>query len=74
MKKILVIIIFLLIAGSTSAESNLSQRLSGRIILQVEAHGEAWYINPTDKARYYLGRPADAFAIMKKLALGVKHE
>lgn len=51
----------------------LSKRLSGRILLQVEAKGEGWYINPTDSSRYYLGRPADAFAIMRQLALGVSN-
>ncbi|EKD78323.1 MAG: hypothetical protein ACD_41C00368G0007 [uncultured bacterium] len=43
----------------------------GRIVLQVEEHGEAWYINPADHHRYYLGRPDDAFAIMKELGLGI---
>lgn len=52
----------------------LARRLSGRIILQVERNGEAWYINPVDLRKYYLGRPADAFAIMRELSLGVtKH-
>ncbi len=46
---------------------------SGKIFLQVEAHGEAWYINPTDKKAYYLGRPADAFALMQKLGLGISN-
>lgn len=52
----------------------LAKRLSGRILLQVESVGQAWYINPTDYKRYYLGRPADAFAVMRKLSLGVRHD
>jgi len=47
---------------------------SGYILLQVEKNGEAWYVYPTDNNRYYLGRPNDAFAIMKKLGLGAKHD
>ena len=43
----------------------------GKIFLQVEGHGEAWYVNPTDEKRYYLGRPADAFQIMRDLSIGV---
>jgi hypothetical protein len=45
--------------------------LSGRILLQVQSHGEAWYVNPADQKRYYLGRPADAFELMKKLGIGI---
>ncbi len=45
----------------------------GKIFLQVEAHGEAWYINPVDAKRYFLGRPADAFAVMRMLGLGISN-
>ncbi|MCF7860498.1 transglutaminase-like domain-containing protein [Patescibacteria group bacterium] len=45
--------------------------LSGRILLQVETNGEAWYVNPLNQQRYYLGRPDDAFAIMRSLGLGI---
>ncbi len=50
---------------------NLADHLKGRILLQVEARGEAWYVNPVDGLRYYLGRPADALNIMRQLGLGV---
>jgi len=49
-------------------------RLAGRIILRVEAHGEAYYINPVDLRMYYLGRPADAFRIMTDLGLGITND
>lgn len=52
----------------------LSKRLSGRIILQAEKNGEAWYINPLDLKKYYLGRPEDAFKIMRELSLGINRE
>jgi len=50
---------------------NLQQRLSGYILLQVELNGEAWYVNPSNLMRYYLGRPTDAFDIMRNLGLGI---
>ena len=53
----------------TQAASNYS----GYIFLQVESHGEAWYINPTDQKRYYLGTPADSFAIMREFGLGISN-
>jgi ribosomal protein L30/L7E len=48
-------------------------RLSGMILLDVEDSGKAYYIYPQDQKKYYLGRPADAFEIMKKLGLGVSN-
>jgi len=52
----------------------LTRRLSGRILLQVEDRGQAWYVNPTDGLKYFLGRPEDAFALMRKLALGIDNK
>jgi len=51
----------------------LRQRLSGRILLQIESHGEAWYINPADAKRYYLGDQATAYNVMRFLSLGIKN-
>ena len=53
-----------------SAQLDMAHRLSGRIVLQTEEEGEAWYINPVDYKRYYLGRPRDAWNIMRALGLG----
>ncbi len=52
----------------------LAKKLSGKIVIQVEKNGEAWYVNPDDLKKYYLGRPADAFEIMRKLSLGITRE
>lgn len=49
----------------------LRRRLSGRILLQVESHGEAWYVNPADLKKYRLQSPEDARFIMEKLGLGI---
>jgi len=45
----------------------------GKIFLQVESLGEAWYVSPVDGKRYFLARPADAFAIMRKLGVGISN-
>ena len=52
----------------------LSQKMSGKILLQVEESGEGWYVDPDTQKRAYLGRPADAFRIMRELGLGIAHE
>lgn len=46
-------------------------RLAGKILLDVEQNGEAYYVNPNDYKGYYLNRPADAFNIMRELGLGI---
>lgn len=50
------------------------RRLAGYIFLQVEKNGEAYYFHPLEYRRYYLGRPADAFQVMRKLSLGATHD
>jgi plastocyanin len=57
--------------GGMDVDLALARRLSGRILLQVESRGEAWYVYPVDLKRYFLGRPEDAFSLMKKLGLGI---
>lgn len=69
---IIAIIIFSAI-NFVFAADNIAQKLSGKILLQVEEKGEAWYINPADLKKYYLGRPQNAFDLMRKFGLGIKH-
>lgn len=76
MRNFFIIFILFLSFGSVSfaqAES-LSTRLSGRIVLQVESKGEAWYIDPVTDTRIFLGRPADAFRLMRERGLGISNE
>ncbi|MFC1612729.1 hypothetical protein ACFL23_00140 [Patescibacteria group bacterium] len=65
--------ILLLIPFNFSNAQNISSRLKGKILLQVEDKGQGWYIDPDTQERAYLGRPADAFKIMQELGLGIKH-
>ncbi|MCK5211311.1 CAP domain-containing protein [Candidatus Parcubacteria bacterium] len=51
-----------------------SAKHKGRIFLQVEQRGEAWYVNPEDNKRYFLGQPADAFDVMRQLGLGISNQ
>jgi uncharacterized protein (TIGR02145 family) len=52
-------------------DQNFSKAQAGKILLQVEKNGEAWYVNPLNNKRYFLGRPADAFLVMRTLGLGI---
>lgn len=76
MKKILIILVLsiFLLPASPSLASDTSSKLKGRILLQVESKGEAWYISPDNSNRYALGRPADAFKVMRELGLGISNK
>lgn len=76
-KKIILSVIILTAAifckNFVLAADNLAEKLSGRILLQTEQNGEAWYLSPLDLKKYYLKRPDNAFAIMQKLGIGIKN-
>lgn len=58
-------------AGILVRDSSLVNRLLGRIVLQVESRGEAWYIDPSDGKRYYLRDGEAAYQIMRFRSLGI---
>ncbi len=59
--------------GKLNFNNSFSNNQKGKIFLQVENNGEAWYVNPEDGKRYFLGRPADAFQVMRNLGLGISN-
>lgn len=60
--------------GKLVYSSSLTSRLKGRIVIQVESRGEAWYINPVDGKRYYLANGEAAYQIMRYLSLGISNK
>jgi hypothetical protein len=48
--------------------------LRGRILLQVEAKGEAWYVNPGDGERYYLADGDAAYNQLSQLGVGITNK
>ena len=55
-------------------DKKLIDRLKGKILLQTELKGEAWYINPADGKRYYMADGASAYSIMRKLGVGINNQ
>lgn len=49
----------------------VSQGLNGKILLQVQQHGEAWYVRPESGLRYYMKDGATAYDMMRKFGLGI---
>jgi hypothetical protein len=54
--------------GMIKFDPALADRLAGRIIMQVESRGEAWYVNPADQKRYFLGDKENIITILSVLA------
>lgn len=79
MKKIFKISLILLFTitmcniTTSNAATQTAQELSGKILLQVEKNGEAWYVSPENSRRYYLGRPGDAFNVMRDMGVGIEN-
>lgn len=77
-KEFTIILILIFILGlmptNFSSAQDLSDKLSGKILLQVEDAGQAWYVDPETKERAFLGRPTDAFKIMRELGLGISED
>lgn len=68
-----VLSIFLLAAPGSVKAFSLKEipKLSGRILLQVQAHGEAWYIRPHNLLRYYMKDGAAAYDMMRIFGQGI---
>ncbi len=58
----------------SSIDKKLSEKLKGRILLQVENNGEAWYVNPQDNKKYYMADGQEAYQIMRNLGVGITNK
>ncbi|MFH1047260.1 MAG: hypothetical protein V1738_03060 [Patescibacteria group bacterium] len=73
MKKIFVVLgllVMSLLPRALTAEE-IPAQLIGRIVMDVSAGGEAWYINPRSQMRVFLGRPEEALERLKARAFFV---
>jgi hypothetical protein len=71
--KILFIFGLLLLPLNLCYAASPAQKLKGRILLQVESVGQAWYVNPSDCERYYLADGWGAYKIMSDLGVGISN-
>ncbi|MEI6378409.1 MAG: hypothetical protein WCO55_02020 [Candidatus Falkowbacteria bacterium] len=56
-----------------AAPKSFSEKNAGKIFLQVESKGEAWYINPKDLKRYYLKDGEAAYQALRQLSVGISN-
>jgi len=75
MKKIILLLILLsalfFVPSGSLAEDSMASRLKGRLLLQVEQHGEIWYVNPIDLKKYQVTFD-NALSLFQRFALGIK--
>lgn len=73
MKKQLILLlgILLILPSFVSASPSIAERLKGRILLQVESRGEAYYVNPATAERYYMENGDAAYNVMRNLGVGI---
>lgn len=53
---------------------SLVNKLKGKILLQVQSHGEAWYINPKTGYKYYMKDGNVAYSLMRFHSLGITNK
>lgn len=53
---------------------SLVNKLRGKILLQVQEHGEAWYIHPKTGYRYYMKDGGAAYSLMRFYSLGITNK
>lgn len=48
--------------------------LGGKILLQVQSHGEAWYVNPKNGKRFYMANGEKAYGAMRSFGIGITNK
>ncbi|HNU90149.1 MAG TPA: NosD domain-containing protein [bacterium] len=59
---------------SVITAKTIDPKLKGRILIDTEDSGKAYYVHPRTSQLYYLGRPADALAVMRQVGLGISNK
>ncbi|OGH81006.1 MAG: hypothetical protein A3I29_02020 [Candidatus Magasanikbacteria bacterium RIFCSPLOWO2_02_FULL_44_11] len=57
--------------GETKTFPTTLNHVKGKILLQVEDHGEAWYVHPKTGIRYYMKDGEAAYNLMRYYSLGI---
>lgn len=61
-------------ALSQAVDKKLTERLRGKILLQVDNNGEAWYIDAKTDKRFYLKDGATAYTALRAFGLGITND
>ena len=64
---------FLDLMSASAAGEKLRKKLTGKIVLRVQARGEAYYINPENSTITYMPNGEAAYKIMREQSLGISN-
>lgn len=59
-------------SAAVSVDSTLAKKVAGKVLLQVEDRGQAWYVDTKTLKKYRLETGDDALRVMRKLGVGIK--
>ena len=71
---VVIFIVFCFIPFDYSRADDFTTKMKGKILLQVESRGEAWYVNPKDSKRYYMANGESAYNVMHNLGIGITND
>ena len=54
-------------------DQTMMNRLKGKILIQTQGKGEAWYVHLGHGKAVFLGTPSNAFKVLKKLGKGINN-
>ncbi|MFH1711887.1 MAG: hypothetical protein ABH846_01470 [Patescibacteria group bacterium] len=76
MKKTILISVLMVCfaAGTLSVEAADFENYKGKIFLQVQENGEAWYVIPETNTRYYLQSGDHAYDALEMFGLGISND
>ena len=58
-------------ARETKVDAALTDRLSGKLLIQPQERGEVWYLDPLTKQKYYLKDGEGAYQALRVFGLGI---
>lgn len=61
-------------AGRLPVSMAYAKEQAGRVLLQTDLNGEAWYVNPIDNKRYYLGSSYFVNDLLNKFSIGISNK
>lgn len=74
MKKLFLLFVLISLIPISSSASSLADTLKGKILLQVEQNGEAWYIMPSSGKRIYIKNGDTAYYLMRSFGVGISNK
>lgn len=57
-----------------TTDIGFAKKQVGKIFLQVQSRGEAWYINPKDAKKYYMADGNKAYNLMRNFGIGITNK